>query len=231
MRIAYLIVLFQVFGSFIYAQGGKKKSASSGDLIPPINISLAESIDVFPVHQENATYSISLCADVPLNEKPQRVAHHQETGHVFLILSMQTIDSNFYHKVFGFYPKKGLPTLLFKSIRSVIKDNSQREYNAAIEKQLTRAQFDSVIDLSIKLSEKIYHINKYNCYDYALDIFNHVVPHIIVPSVHVKFPFPFGRGGSPAGLYTELLKLRQMDSRAKILIGVYRAPVSTGRTL
>src|SRR5678815_2814988 len=86
------------------------------------SIHIADELSVFDNGKTMATYRISVCADVPNDKKPWKVAFRQETGHVFLILQkISGIDT--INKVFGFYPKSGLPVLFFKKIKSQIKDN------------------------------------------------------------------------------------------------------------
>ncbi len=190
----------------VYAQQNKKSAEQ--DYVDAINIIVGKELQHFPDHAEGAVYSISLCADVPNNKKPKKVAYQQQTGHVFLILQMISPSKDTSSQVFGFYPKRGLPTLIFKKIKSVIKDNSYREYDARVTKHLNRPQFDSVVNRSILDANRIYHINKYNCYDYAVQIFNSIVSTHLIPSTHVRFPFIFGRGGSPVGLYMDLQRLK-----------------------
>jgi len=54
---------------------------------------------------------------------------------------------------------------------------------------------------------KKYNLNKYNCYDYALELYNSIPGTEALPTLKVKFPFKFGRGGSPCGLYKVLKEL------------------------
>src|SRR5205085_7897390 len=86
------------------------KSVETAGEFEAYTIDLAEELQVFNDGITKAEYRISLCADVPNNERPMQLAYNQECGHVFLILQkisgMDTIS-----KVFGFYPHSGLPAL------------------------------------------------------------------------------------------------------------------------
>jgi len=234
-RIILTFILFFFFflpGKSI-AQQNKNAAVNEG-YIESVNINIGRELKCFNKEITDASYSISLCADVPYNKKPYKVAHHQQTGHVFLVLKkINPLNQDTISQVFGFYPKKGLPTLFFKTIKSVIKDNSRREHDAAITRQLTKAEFDTVIAKSVSFSKNIYHINKYNCYEYALFIFNAVADSDTVPFTHVRFPFIFGWGGSPVGLYKDLERIKQNGSSlaASIQFGDFLAPVSSTRLL
>lgn len=213
-------------------QRKEKKVASNEEYLAAINISVSQELQTFPSHEEGSSYSITLCADVPNNKKPEMVAHNQQTGHVFLILKMIRVPDTIC-QVFGFYPKRGLPTLLFKTIRSVIKDNSKREHDAFVTRSLTRMEFDSVLERSISLARRIYHINKFNCYDYAVHVFNTASGKDSIPLNHVRFPAPFGKGGSPVGLYRDLKELKNNGSSwaNAIEFGDFIAPVSSTRVV
>lgn len=214
--------------SFSQAPASSKKPADS---FPSLNVDIREYFKIFDDSSKQGIYRISLCADVPNNKKPLRVAYKQETGHVFLILQKITPDNDTISKVFGFYPRGGLQTLFFKKTKSYIKDNSRREHDVAISKKLSARQFDSVLAKSIKLAERKYHMNRYNCYDYAVEIYNSVAGASTLPLKYIRFPFIFGKGGSPCCVYRDLQQLQNSGAtlNADISFGMLAAPCSTGR--
>jgi hypothetical protein len=218
------------FNLTCYSQNRSAKSNQGEDQFLPYSVNIADELEIFHNGVSNAVYRISLCADVPNNKKPWRVARGQQAGHVFLIL--QKINgADTINKVFGFYPKKGLPTLFFKKIKSKIKDNSKRAYDADITKELSAGEFDSILVKSVLYAQRVYHINKFNCYDYALKIFNSIAGMDTLPVSHMRFPFIYGKGGSPCSIYKDLKKLKESNSvwGSYIRFGSLVAPVSTGR--
>ena len=223
-------LVFLSLSSHSQGHSGKSNHLENEYLSYPINI--ADELEIFDNGVSMASYRISLCADVPDNRKPWRVARRQQTGHVFLIL--QKINgADTINKVFGFYPRKGLPTLVLKKIKSKIRDNSKRTYDADITKELSAEEFDSILVRSVCYSQQVYHINKFNCYDYALAIFNSIAGKNPLPASHVRFPFIYGKGGSPCSVYRDLEKLKESNSpwAPYIRFGSLVAPISTGRAI
>lgn len=188
---------------------------------------ILKTLDVFGDLSVNEIYQITIAADVPDNKRPAKVFYKKEPGHVFIILEKKdTITNQSIAKVWGFYPVRPVSTIFFKKTKSVLTDNSKREYNAAITKNISKEDLNTVIIKAAALAEKKYHINQYNCYDYAIEIFNSLPDIEMLPVTHVKFPFIFGKGGSPCGLYADLIKLKSTHSvwASTIRIGNFTAP-------
>lgn len=176
-------------------------------------------------------YTITLCGDIPDNLHPERVSIKKEPGHVFLILAKQDSGRAPVCQVFGFYPRRPASSLIFKNVHCVILDNGEREYNVSVCRELTATEFEAAMDAALRLSAKRYNINKYNCYDYALGVFNSLPGIEPIPVSHVKFPFIFGSGGSPCALYRDLKRLSDSGSTwaPYIRFGIFRSPASSSR--
>lgn len=194
------------------------------------NQKFLQRLQCFYPFDPEASYSLVLCADIPDNNDPDRVAVKKEPGHVFIILSKSFADTSqpATSLVFGFYPIRPASSVFFKNVRSIIMNNSGREYNASIELQLNAEEFEKAQQQVITLSERKYNLNKYNCYDYALDLFNSIAGSNVLPKTYVKYPFIYGRGGSPCSLYRDLEKLKEKDSvwASAISFGLFYAPES-----
>jgi hypothetical protein len=189
---------------------------------------LSSRFKVFNTHAGHQTYQITIAADVPDNKRPLKVYHKKETGHVFLILEQKdTLTQKSVAQVFGFYPVRPVSSLLMRTVKCKILNNGGRVYDAALTQQLTKEQFETVLKKAIELSCKKYNLNKYNCYNYAIEVFNSIPGIEYLQPVKTKFPFVFGKGGSPCGLYKQLLAVNETDSRIKISIGMLKAPIST----
>ena len=176
----------------------------------------------------SAEYSVTVCADLPVNNNPRCVYKKGEPGHVFLILSKRNpLTAEVITRSFGFYPRVAV-TFLVKKVRSKILDNSNRQYDASVEKKLTADEFALILQKCKELSKKKYNLKKYNCYEYVLEVFNSLPGIEKLPVTKVKFPFIFGRGGSPCGLYRDLKKLSANDSAWMpfIKFGLFKSPYS-----
>lgn len=207
-----------------------QKNRSEHEIIPATKINLEKELGVFNDGKDSAEYFITLCADIPNNKNPMKVQHEGEPGHVFLILQKINFSSDTISKVFGFYPKGGgLPTIFTRNVRSSIRDNSKRKYDASVSLELSRQEFELVIRKSVELSKYRYKLNKFNCYDYALKVFNSVAGIDTVPMHYVKFPFIFGSGGSPCSLYMDLVWLKEKNPNLSpfIRFSPQLAPVSS----
>lgn len=172
-------------------------------------------------------YRLRVCADVPDDLHPERPAYHRETGHVFCIVEVFG-KTDTMTRVFGFYPRFGLPTLAFRKTKSCLKDNSGRVYDVEICLGLTAGQFDSVVQLALSRAGRRYHLNKYNCYDYAMELFNTVSVQDPLPVTYTRFPFPFGRGGSPCSVFRDCKRMLAAGGAhaSRIRFGTMRAPKS-----
>ncbi|MEO5948438.1 MAG: hypothetical protein ABIP79_16595 [Chitinophagaceae bacterium] len=207
-------ILLQAFLIFVSATpafcgncASNKDSTHSAKIKKAQPINVGDYLQIFYPLDNNAEYSVTVCADLPDNKNPKCVYKKGEPGHVFLILSKQnTLSALVITKSFGFYPRVPVSALV-KQVKSRILDNSSREYDASIEKKLTKEEFALLLEKCNELSKKKYNLKKYNCYDYVLEIFNSLPGIEKLPVTKVKFPFIFGRGGSPCGLYRDLKKL------------------------
>jgi len=192
--------------------------------------SLLNRFKCFYPENDNAIYSITLCADIPDNNHPDHVNLGEEPGHVFIILSKTDTSTGgvSIYQSFGFYPHRPVSCLIFKKVRGVIIDNQRREYNASVYKILSAQEFQLVQQKSAKLAKKKYSLNKYNCYDYAIEVFNSIPGIEKMPVSRIKFPFIFGKGGSPCCLYRDLQRLRQGGSSWAqfIQFGMFKSPPS-----
>lgn len=183
----------------------------------------------YPLISE-AEYFIELCADVPDNGDPDRVYVKNETGHVFIILGKILPDTkDTIAQVFGFYPRRPASSLIFKNVRSEILDNGNRIYDASIRKLISAEDLRVIISKALELTELKYNLNKFNCYDYAVAVYNATPGVRKLPFVHIRFPFIAGKGGSPVGLYRQLLNLKNSNEyiSEKISIGLYKSPTSS----
>ena len=181
------------------------------------------------VPRSTSIYSITLCADIPDNNNPGRVMLGQEPGHVFIILSQKdSVTGAEINKVFGFYPRRAITSLLFRRVHGVLANNGHREYNASVYKKINAGEFEFITKEAGELAKKKYNLNKFNCYNYALEVFNSIHGIEKLPVTHIRFPSIFGKGGSPCCLYRDLKKLKENGSTWApfISFGIFYSPES-----
>ena len=170
---------------------------------------------------------IALAVDVPNNLDPTRVWYKKDPGHVFVILErIDTVTQRKQALVWGFYPTHPVSSIFFRRVKSELRNNAGREYNAVIHKQLSTEELQLVQATSLQHAQNAYHLNRYNCYDYALNVFNSVANKSPLPVHKVAFPFAMGHGGSPCGLYQTLQALKSAESSwaPAIAFGCFQAP-------
>lgn len=179
-----------------------------------LTVQLFQTMAADAQEPESKIYSITLCADIPDNSNAKKVFYNSEPGHVFIILEERdTVSGNHKSLVWGFYPKRAVSAIIFRGAKSKLVDNSNREYEASIRKSLSKEQFTVAMKNAYEFTQRRYHLNKYNCYDYAVEVFNSITGTPSIPLTHIKFPLIFGKGGSPCALYRDLEKLLP-DSKA-----------------
>ncbi|MBI1342863.1 MAG: hypothetical protein GC171_08015 [Terrimonas sp.] len=159
----------------------------------------------------NAQYEVLLCADVPDNDNPSRVIYYGQPGHVFLVLNKIPFPGDTISQSFGLYPLHMFWSLSFHKIRSKIGNNEKREYDIRLSKSLSAWEFARLLEQAVQLSAHKYHIKKYNCMQFALDLFN-TVSDIQLSANTVRFPFLVGKGGSPCAVYEKLKDLKTTGS-------------------
>ena len=234
MKREILFLFFSFILIFSSPGIGQKRGAFKDPnfiITPSLPIVLEKELEVFNNDNQHAVFRITIGADVPNNKKPMRLMYNQETGHVFLILQkIDTATGDTIHKVFGFYPHKQRLSIFFKrEVASTVKDNSGREHDIELSKILTQEQFESVMKLSVLYSKKKYNLNNFNCYDYALQIFNSVAGPDTLPVMYRRFAL-FGKGGTPCSIYKYLMQQKTDTLQgAYIHVGNLKAPVSTKR--
>ncbi len=203
-----------------------KNKKSGSKYITQQRIWLEDFLLVFDPVQKNDEYSIAICTDLPDKDNPKLVYKKGETGHVFLILAKhESATGKTVSRSFGFYPRWEV-SCLAKQVKSKIRDNSNREYDAYLEKKITADEFAFILQQCKEFAGKKYNLKKFNCYDYAIEVFNSLPGIEKLPVTDIKFPFLFGRGGSPCGLFADLKKLKETNSAwaAFIRMGLFTSP-------
>jgi hypothetical protein len=201
------------------------------------------------VPNAGATYTIQLCADVPVNSNPGASMDYLggvSAGHSFLVVT-KTNGSSSVTQSFGFYPAQSPSAWsAFDPMPSAVKDNGAHEINASITMNISEYQFATVQAGAIAYATNSYVLDSYNCTDYALGVFNSVrstpltlepytatIPGTSVNGVPLTPDTHFTINNSPQGLYNALTGMKSSGSAEAgniqtDLSGKTLAPVSHG---
>jgi len=191
-------------------------------------------LDTFSTASKSVTYFLTLAADIPDNNNPGKVHFQKEPGHVFLILTKKdTHNGESQAMVWGFYPRRPLTSIFFKRVKSEVRDNSNREYNISLTCRLTPDGLDSLKSAAEELSFRKYDLNRFNCYDYAVNLFNAVQKQMTVPVSYMRFPLVLGKGGTPCSLYKDISILAPSALPVGYIVqtGVFYAPAGANKPL
>lgn len=194
----------------------------------------ARKLNTFSNASESVTYFLTLAADIPDNNNPGKVHFQKEPGHVFLILTKKdSLSGESQFMVWGFYPRRPVGSLFFKRVKSELRDNGNREYNISITCRLTADGLDSLKSAAVYLSGRKYNLNRFNCYDYAVNLFNTVQKQLNIPVSYMRFPILLGKGGTPCSLYKDIAELSPSALPAGFTIqtGIFHAPAGSNKPL
>ncbi|MFD0941841.1 hypothetical protein [Pedobacter boryungensis] len=169
-----------------------------------------------------ATYSITLSTDLPVNSDPNKLVNYSSfppsPGHAFITLT-KTNGTNMVTKSFGFYPDPDILSLTTGPVGSKMNDNGAHDYDANISMSLTAGEFQLAISKALEKRNMSYDIDKYNCTDYALDVFNavrDVSNKIEVPNWVGTLGYNYGK--TPNGLYNRLALMKSYGNNSISLV-------------
>jgi len=170
--------------------------------IPTVDVrKLFKCFDLVP--DEGATYSVQLCVDLPVNSEPNMSMNFSgaiNAGHTFLVVAKSGSGLSV-SQSFGYYPQTA-PSAWnpFSPIPSAIKDNKGQEINASIIMLINSEQFKAIGSAAINLSAQPYMLDKSNCTNYALNVFNaaRTIPLAVEPYILVQSGIAIGNGMSSA---------------------------------
>lgn len=193
------------------------------------NIDLQKYKNCFAlVNSVGATYTIKICADIPVNSNPNKINTLSDPGHVFMTFTKSN-GANSVTQSFGFYPRNGPVSLTGLPVQSKIVDDENHEYNASIQMNVTEANFLASFSAGQTNATSSYDINDYNCAYFALDNFNAIRPNpLYIPDTYTTSGAYFGK--TPLGVYKTLLykKTHNDPEQNNIQIGIFSSPYSHG---
>ncbi len=125
------------------------------------------------VPDANATYQITLYADIPVNGDPGQLFNYStgEVGHTFVQLRKSSGSTSVQQNI-GFYPVTGWKSLSSYNVDSKMVDNAGHEFNSSLTASVSSTEFQAALNEVQTISGKDYNIETWNCTDFALAVFN-----------------------------------------------------------
>ncbi|MEO6930110.1 MAG: hypothetical protein ABI151_00705 [Chitinophagaceae bacterium] len=197
-------------------------------------VKLKELLKCFDnIPDAGAKYAITLHADLPDNNDPNKLVENFSPGHTFLSFT-KTNGSSSVTQVFGFYPFSGPLTVLNLEVPSLIMDDGGHEFNSSIAiANVDASHFKAAEKLAGEYADdKDYDLNDFNCTNFALDVFNKARPgndQIHVPDWRGSLT-NLNYGSTPNGLYKVLRRLKNENGKEanNITMGNFLAIPSKG---
>ena len=143
--------------------------------LPAINVDAwLQCFQAIP--DEGANYSITLCADLPVDDDPSFNVnlYTGATGHTFLQLQ-KTNAGQSVTQVIGFTAQNAFSALLQADqfVPSKTVDNAGHKYDASLSMQVNGAAFATVMEKIKQLSASMpYSVTRFDCLDYDLAVIN-----------------------------------------------------------
>lgn len=204
------------------------------DSVPGIDLKkYFKCLDNIP--NAGARYSVSICADLPVNSNPNALLNVKWLpGHSFIILT-KTNGANGSSVAFGFYPEKALHSLSSIPVASQIIDDgsSRHEYDASLTmNNISALDFQTLEHSAENLAGAMkYDLDNYNCTNYALDVINTIRPFPIQVPDWIGYYSGTNFGKTPNGLYGALKDLQTNGGTLRndqINMGTHKAPPGSG---
>jgi hypothetical protein len=182
------------------------------------------------VPNAGATYSVKICADLPVNSDPSIIiTSGLVPGHAFISMT-KTNGTESVTQSFGFYPVTSWVSIFNTAIDSKLVDDGGHEYNASMEMtNISALDFQTLQNYAINKGTTLkYDLNDYNCTDYALEVFNSIrsTP-LVVPDQITGGTGGNNWGTTPNGLYNVLNNLSATQSSATT--GIHNVSGSRGQ--
>lgn len=245
-QIAFNLLLIAGIGDFgndyipIYPDYG----GGSSDILT-INIDVPEEkkpvdpqkmIDCFgTISNVGASYSISINANLPVDNNPDITVSGFDGGHAFLILTKNNSNGESITQVMGFYPTISLTAAFTVPVPSEIVNDEAHKFGASYTVNVNANQFQSALNQIVSLSSNYYSLSTFNCTTFALNVLNsagtnlNVTPFAYLPGINYSnFLVPTALPVfTPNGLYKQIQNLSNSgDPKAKI--GIAKATSSHG---
>ena len=173
-------------------------------------------VDAFLDNKVASHYAVMILIKQPIAGQKKTNTGLGEVGHAFISLIKYNEDLSAVNKTFGFYPESGLlipVNPLAPKAKSVIKDDSFHDWDQLLGKMVSKAQFEQMLEYIDHNISNQYHLNKYNCSDFALTLARIAA----IDIQETEGTWPLGRGDNPAYMGQSVLggKFLNLETKSK----------------
>ncbi|MDP2422132.1 hypothetical protein [Sediminibacterium sp.] len=200
------------------------------------SVNARKMVDCFEIIPNNgATYSVKINADIPVNSAPNLLFNLNgfNPGHVFITLTKRGINGQEIHQSIGFYPEKGLKSIIDPNDfvkGKIVNDGllgSEHEYNASYTVSATSEQFSTITNRLKNISSLDYSLANGNCAHFAISLFNEADPNFSSQAI----TYPFGGQlkyltATPLGVYNTL-QIYKNNNTPNVEIGVVKKSLTS----
>jgi hypothetical protein len=173
-------------------------------LSPPVDI--ADILASFNDGKTASSYALLVEVKQPIPGKRKAFTHINDVGHMFITLIKYNSDNSFVCRSFGFYPHKSslfAATPLHPSSPSVIKDDSDHDWDEITGKFISPKRFYKIIATLQSYDHQTYHLNRNNCTDFGLTMAR--IGGIHITNTIGRWPLG-GKGNNPANAGQSMLE-------------------------
>lgn len=218
--------------------GGQINSSDPGEYVvsnTADSIKLSDLLDCFAnITSMGATYSVTISADLPNNSNPNALVAFgagiiPHSGHAFITMT-KTAGGTSISQSFGFYPKSSYTAIFGTPVQRSMVNDGGHAFDASLTVSVTAANFGSVLTAAVTESNQLYDLKDYNCTDYAVKVFNTVMPttdKLLIPDT-MGNSTGLNYGTTPNGLFKDISTRKQNGAtNATVWGSTTHAPNST----
>lgn len=161
-------------------------------------------VDAFMDGKRASSYAAAIHVKQPAAGKKKVFAGLGNVGHMFITLIKFNKDRSSVTRTFGFYPEKGLlipVNPIFPNSPAILKNDQQRSWDEMVGRFVSQRDFTRILEFIDKNSNTSYHLNRFNCSDFALAIGD--LANIRIQETTGKWPL--GKGNNPGSAGQSIL--------------------------
>lgn len=186
--------------------GGDSWDSSTIIVIPPDGQTISNITDYLKCFDLNQPAYVNVYVDQPApGSSAAYVTNPVDPGHTFVSIQQGNLV-----RVIGFYPVQGVYPIGNPSEPSILVDDSGHDYDVKLTIIASGAELSAVVNYA-KSYQSVYHLDKYNCTDFAIKIAEKAG--VYLPDSYGTWP---GGGGSNPGALGQYIRTLSSSTGATV---------------